>query len=113
MSQINQGYQIVNELTWRRKHQTMFVILAKDEPSERFIERSNRFVESINKSDTIKADVFILCDGNLIYLNDREASGEHLKKLSVNGRHRTFESVKDFASSCEYVQVCYLESTDI
>jgi hypothetical protein len=115
MTQISQGFKIVNELTWQKCHQTMIVINVSNSMSEKFIERSNRFITSVNRTETIKADVFIAINGNLIHIDDGDSWREYSDKLDsiTNLKSISNKMIKDFATSSGYVQFCILESTDI
>jgi hypothetical protein len=113
MTKINQAFKIVNKLTWKRKHQTMFVIVSNNVNSEKFLERSNRFITSLNGSETIKADVFILSDGNLIHIDDGENWRAYSDALNTKSGDFSNQSIRDFAKECGYVQFSILESSEI
>ena len=91
----------------------MLVINTCNHMSERFLERSNRFITSLNKPDTIKADVFILWNGSLIYLQDKSEWLDQAKTFKFQNSYRTIDSLKEFARKHEYVQFCILDSTNI
>lgn len=106
MTEIAKAYPIVNEDSWIRNHRTMLVIMVDDSIDWEYSERLARFNSSLNRADTIKADVFTLSDGNL-YHSDKDS------KLVLVGKRsggRTYESLKEFAKAKGYVQICYLES---
>jgi hypothetical protein len=109
MNKIAKAYPIVNEETWKRQHRTMLVIMVDESPYPEYSERLRRFNDSLNRSDTIKADVFTLSDGNLYYAgnynNDRV-----LVMVGKRAGGRSSESLKAFATSKGYTQICYLES---
>jgi len=97
-------FPILNEENWKRIHRTMVVIVGNANLESTKLERLKRFNSSINRDDTIKADVFTLCDGNLYPFN-----GE-LVLVGERSGGRKYESIKSFAKSKGYTQVCYLES---
>jgi len=114
MPQINQAYEIVNELTWKRVHQTMIVILVEEEPSEKFLERSNRFITSLNRSDTIKADIFLVINGCFIHVKDGDNWRQYSDTINVSSKKTISNNfVKEFAEACGYVQFAILESANI
>ncbi len=113
MSNIPEAYPIVNEDTWVKQHRTMAVIMIDGDPNYNYKERANRFAASINRADTVKADIFALSDGNLYYAGDEYNSPEHDAKIVMTGSKpggRSYESLKEFAKSKGYTQICFLES---
>jgi hypothetical protein len=107
---MNKAYEIVNELTWTKKHRTMTVVVVGPNLTPEFLERSNRFVSSINRNDTIKSDVFLLADGNFFYL---DPDNRTVKSMGYKDGGRSSDDIKKFATRCGYSQFCILESTDI
>jgi hypothetical protein len=112
MTDIAKAYPIVNEDTWQRHHRTMLVIMVDDSPNYSYQERLLRFNSSLNRTDTIKADVFTLSDGNLYYAGNFYDKDKDPKLIFVGKRPggRTHESLKEFATEKGYTQICYLES---
>jgi hypothetical protein len=111
MSNISKAYPILNEETWNKKHRTMLVIMVDETSDSSYIERLKRFNSSLNRSDTIKADIFTLSDGNLYYAeNSYDDIHNNLIMVGKRAGGRTYESLKDFARSKGYTQICYLES---
>jgi hypothetical protein len=94
---------ILNESTWKRKHRTMVVIEIDENYSGDYRERVERFIGSLNKPETIKADVFVMFDGVL------EPLESHLikPKGKLTGS-RSMRNLRKFASKAGYVQVCLL-----
>ena len=96
-------FPIVNEESWVAGHQTLVMVLTSRRVSDKFIERSARFVTSLNNSDTIKADVMSVTDGCL-YLG--------LGAFGDIPGGRSADSLKYFAKSKGYAQMCILEAAD-
>ena len=113
MTDIAQAYPIVNEYSWKRQHRTMLVIMVDSSPLPEYKERLKRFNTSLNRSDTMKADVFTLSDGNLYYAGnfyDNQDKDARLVMVGKRAGGRSHESLKEFAASKGYTQICYLES---
>lgn len=65
MKSTPQTYTPIDPTQFKRRHQTLVVVFVKHDPSPLFIERSGRFVTSLNLTETIKADIVSLSDGIL------------------------------------------------
>lgn len=100
---------IVNELKIIRKHRTLVVIFTDKNITSEFIERSNRFVESLNKSDTIKADIYLMSDGCLFELGNKPP----VYPIGKIGGGRSLVEIKQLAQSLGYSQYCVLDGTGI
>ena len=94
---------IINEDAWDRGHQTLVVVFSSQYASLKFIERSNRFINSLNTASTIKADVMTVADG-VFYFG--------LVTLGNKPGGRSQSDIKQFAKKKGYAQVCILEATD-
>jgi len=96
-------FPMINESSWSRGHQTLVVALTSIRSSEKFLERSSRFVTSLNTPETIKADIMSMCDGDL-YLG--------LIATGNGNGNNPYVKIREFAKSKGYAQVSILESTD-
>ena len=93
-------HPILNEDAWIAGHQTLVAVLTKRDASEKFTERSTRFVNSLNHPTTIKADIISVSDG-VFY--------EGLIFVGKNYGQRSHNDIRNFAKQKGYAQVCILE----
>lgn len=100
---IGKANPIINEPSWKRKHRTMVVVQLDESFSGDYKERVERFLESINRRDTIKADVFILFDGVLEHIDSNL-----IKPKGKKSGGRSQKSLHKFATESGYTQVCLL-----
>jgi hypothetical protein len=89
----------------------MVVIAVDKDYGGGYQERSQRLVDSLNKTNdlgTIKADIFILSDGCLHYVEDHKLFG-----IGNKAGGRSMNDLKKFAKRVGYTQICLVESTEI
>ena len=98
--QMQTVHPIINEDIWVAGHQTLVAVFTKKDASEKFVERSTRFITSLNHSNTIKADIISVSDG--VFYNG-------LIFVGKNYGQRSCEDIRKFAKQKGYAQVCILE----
>lgn len=102
---LRKANKIFDELNWERRHRTMLVVQVDGSPSVEYDERAKRFVDSLNRPETIKADVFILFDGLLEYV---DGNGKSFSFKGKKAGGRSVDSLRKFAKQAGYTQICIL-----
>jgi|GEM_PF-2682956 len=101
---IRKAVEIVNEATWTRVHRTMLVVQIDDSFDGEYKERVQKFIYSLNRPETIKADIFVMFDGVLEKLDNKASIKPRGKKTGG----KSIKELSKFAKKAGYTQVCVL-----